>query len=203
MSVVVRGKRGPVRPDSRHVLRGQDTRRRILDAARARILVDGFEVLHLDDLARDVGVTKAAIVKSAGGKASILLALGEQDIESRHAIIRRAAGQRGDLRRRVHDMARSLYAIDLPRLRLVQAYIGYLWFWAETDQDRAQGHVDDSLDLLCDVVRSAAGEREPPERVRMLALRLMAGYVIGLRDLYYRRSNAAEAARLVVDFTLA
>jgi AcrR family transcriptional regulator len=202
MSVVVHGKRGRVRPDSRHVLRGQDTRRRILDAARARILVDGFEALHLDDLAGDVGVTKAAIVKSAGGKASILLALGEQDIESRHAIIRRAVAQRGELRRRVHDMVRRLYAVDLPRLRLVQAYIGYLWFWAETDHDRAQGHLDDSLELLCELVRSALGEREPPQRVRMLALRLMAGYVIGLRDLYYRRSDAAEATRLVVDFTL-
>ena len=51
MSVVVRGRRGHVRPDSLHVLRGQDTRRRILDAARARILVNGFEALHLDDLA--------------------------------------------------------------------------------------------------------------------------------------------------------
>lgn len=202
MGVVVRGKRGHVRPDSRHVLRGQDTRRRILGAARARILVHGFEALHLDDLAADVGVTKAAIVKSAGGKASILLALGEQDIESRHAILRRAVGQRGDFRRRLHGLARRLYALDLPRLRLLQAYIGYLWFWADADHDRVQGHIDASLDLLCGVVRSALGDEAPPARVRAIALRLMAGYVIGLRDLYYGRSDIAEASRLVVDFAL-
>jgi AcrR family transcriptional regulator len=203
MSVVVRGKRRQVRPDSLHVLRGRDTRRRILDSARARILIHGFEALHLDDLASDVGVTKAAIVKSVGGKASILLALGEQDLASRHDLLRRAIERQGDLRRRVQDVARRLYALDLTRLRLVQAYIGYLWFWAEADHDRVQAHIDESLDLLRALVRSALGEREAPERVRTIALRLMAGYVIGLRDLYYRRSDVAEATRLVVDFALA
>src|SRR4051812_21464144 len=68
MGVVVTGKRKPVRADARHVVRGQQTRRRILDGARARILREGYESLRLDDLARDAGVTKAAVVKSIGGK---------------------------------------------------------------------------------------------------------------------------------------
>ena len=38
MSVVVTRKRRSVRPDARNVVRGQETRRRILDMARARIL---------------------------------------------------------------------------------------------------------------------------------------------------------------------
>ena len=78
MTVVVRGKRGPVRSDSRNVARGRETRQRIIDAARARIARDGFEALRLDDLARDAGISKAAVVKSAGGKASILLTIGEE-----------------------------------------------------------------------------------------------------------------------------
>ena len=201
MGVVVRGKRRPVRPDSIHVMRGQDTRRRILGAARARVLADGFEALHLDDLATDVGVTKAAIVKSVGGKASILLALGEQDRESRLSVVRDATKLRSGLRRRLADMVGKLYAIDRPRLKLVQAYIGYLWFWDGADHDRAQGHVDGTLDELCTLVRSASGPAEGDDRIRTLALRLMAGYVIGLRDLYYGRSEIAEATRLVVDFT--
>src|SRR5262245_49036095 len=130
MGIVVGGKRRPVRPDSLHVLRGQDTRRRILDAARERVLAAGFESLRLDDLARDVGVTKAAVVKSVGGKASILLALGEQDRESRLELVRHATTLRSGLRRRVADVVARLYAIDLPRLNVVQAYVGYLWFWS-------------------------------------------------------------------------
>ncbi len=201
MGVVVRGKRRPVRPDSIHVLRGQATRRRILAAARARILAAGFEDLHLDDLAQDAGVTKAAIVKSVGGKASILLALGEEDRESRLSVLRAAVTHRSGLRRRLADVVRRLFEMDVPRLKLVQAYVGYLWFWDGADHDRAQGHVDGTLEVLCRLVRSAVGPTDADERVRTLALRVMAGYVIGLRDLHYGRSDIAEATRLVVDFT--
>ncbi len=203
MSVVVRGKRGQVRPDSIHVLRGNDTRRRILEAARRRILADGFEALHLDDLAQDAGVTKAAVIKSVGGKATILLALGEQDIESRHEILRHALGLRSRLERRVADVVNRLFELDAARLKLVQAYIGYLWFWAGADHERVQAHVDNTLALLRDLVRSALGPAEPADRLRTLALRMMAGYVIALRDLNYGRSDIAEATQLVVDFTLA
>ena len=200
MGVVVRGKRRPVRPDSLHVLRGQDTRRRILDAARARILAAGFESLHLDDIAGDVGVTKAAVVKSVGGKAAILLTLMEHDREGRLEVIRHATTLRTGLRRRVGDVASRLYAMDLPRINLVQAYVGYLWFWTGADHDRAQGNVDGTLDVLADFMRSAAGPGHTEERLETLALRMMAGYVVGLRDLQHGRCDPAEAVRLVVDF---
>jgi AcrR family transcriptional regulator len=200
MGVVVRGKRRTVRPDSLHVLRGQDTRRRILDAARARVLAGGFEALRLDDLARDVGITKAAVIKSAGGKASILLTLLEQDRESRLEVLRRATALRSGLRRRIGDVATRLYTMDLPRINLVQAYVGYVWFWTGADHERAQGHLDGTLDVLADFMRSAAGPGQTEERIKTLALRMMAGYVIGLRDLHYGRSDIAEATELVVDF---
>jgi AcrR family transcriptional regulator len=201
MSVVVRGKRGHVRPDSIHVLRGQDTRRRILDAARHRILGEGFEALRLDALATDAGITKAAIVKSVGGKASILLALGEQDRATRLEVLRHAVTLKTGLRRRVADVARRLYTLDAPRLNVVQAYIGYMWFWAGEDHDRVQANIDGMLEALRDLVRSAEGPAASADRVRNLALRLAAGYVIGLRDLYYLRSDIDEATRLVLDFT--
>jgi len=203
MSVVVRGKRGHVRPDSINVMRGQDTRRRILEAARRRILGEGFEALRLNDLATDAGVTKAAIIKSVGGKASILLALGEQDRATRLEVLQHAITLKSGLRRRLTDVLGRLFELDVPRIRLVQAYIGYLWFWADEDHDKAQTHIDGTLEILHDLVHSAARPAETPDRARILALRLMAGYVIGLRDLYYRRSDAEEARRLVLDFTFA
>ena len=202
MSVVVRGKRGHVRPDSLHVLRGNDTRRRILEAARRRILAVGFEALHLDDLARDAGVTKAAVIKSIGGKATILLALGEQDRATRLEVLHSAVPLRSGLKRRLTDVVRRLYELDVPRLKLVQAYIGYLWFWADEDHDKVQAHIDGTLEVLGDLIRSAVGPGEAPGRVRTLALRAMAGYVVGLRDLYYGRSNVDEATQLVVDFVV-
>ena len=168
MSVVVRGKRRSVRPDSIHVLRGQDTRRRILVAARARVLADGFEALHLDDLAQRRRSHQGGDRQvSVGGKATILLALGEQDRESRlerHAPCAHAA-HRPQAPACPTSWAGST-SLDLPRLKLVQAYVGYLWFWSGADHDRAQGHVDGTLDLLTDLMRSAAGpaEAQRPDR---------------------------------------
>src|SRR4051794_30503169 len=101
MSVMVKSKRKPMRPDSRHIVRGQATRGRILAAARARILSHGFEALRLDDLARDAGITKAAVIKSVGGKAAILLTLGEEDRQTRLKVIREAMPLRTGLKRRI------------------------------------------------------------------------------------------------------
>src|SRR5437763_11171357 len=116
MAVAVRSKRGPVRPDSRNVVRGEATRRRILSAARVRILAEGFEALRLDDLARDAGVTKAAVIKSVGGKASILLTLGDEDRQTRLEVIRREMGKRTRLRRRLVDVIRGFFELDVARL---------------------------------------------------------------------------------------
>jgi AcrR family transcriptional regulator len=202
MGVVIPGKRGPVRPDSRNVVRGQETRRRILEAARTRILSAGFEALRLDDLARDAGVTKAAVIKSAGGKASILLALGDEDRHTRLDVIRQAMKLRTGLKRRLADMVRRLFELDLARTNVVMPYIGYMWFWTDADHARAQAMVDETQTLLCELIASASPTRPSPERLRILSLRVLGAYVIGLRDLRYGRATLEQSVRSVVDYVL-
>ncbi len=202
MSVAVRGKRGHVRPDSLHVLRGQETRRRILQSARTRVLAEGFEALRLDDLAADAGITKPAVIKSVGGKASILLALSEEDRQTRIGLIEEAIGHRTGLKRRLTELTTHLFELDKPRLNLVQAYIGYLWFWRGDDHDRAQRNIDGLLEIIGELIVSGSTDRPSAGRVRTLSLRLLAGYVIALRDLCYGRSTIPEAVCTVVDFAL-
>lgn len=198
MNVVVRGKRRPMRADSVHLRRGQETRRRILHAARARVLAEGFEALRLDDLARDAGVTKPAVVKSVGGKASILLALGEEDRQTRLAVIRDAIPLRTGLRRRLTAVVRQLLELDRARLNVVMPFVGYMWFWSDEDHRRAQAMVDDTRALMCDLIVAASSSRPSSARLETLSLRLLGGYVIGLRDLCYRRATLDECVRLVV-----
>ncbi|HEX6138434.1 MAG TPA: TetR/AcrR family transcriptional regulator [Casimicrobiaceae bacterium] len=202
MSVAIVRRRGPVRPDARNVVRGQETRRRILESARARILAGGFEALRLDDLARDADVTKAAVIKSVGGKATILLALNDEDRQTRLAVIRQAMTLRTGLRRRISQTVRRLFELDLPRLNVVMAYIGYVWFWTGADHDRAQAMIDETRGLLGELIAVASPRRPVAERLRIIALRVMAGYVIGLRDVCYDRVTAEQAIRFVVDYAL-
>lgn len=199
---VVTGKRGPVRPDSRNVVRGHETRRRILDAARARILADGFDALRLDDVARDAGVTKAAVIKSAGGKATILLALGDEDRQTRLDAIRQSMKLRTGVERRLAHVTRRLFELDLARLNVVMPYVGYMWFWSGADHDRAQSMLDETRELLGELLAAASAKRPSAERLRLLTLRVMGAYVIGLRDLCYDRATIDDTVRFVVDYTL-
>ena len=202
MGVAIVGKRRPPRRESQNVLRGQRTRRRILDAARARILDAGFEALHLDDLAADVGVTKAAVVKSLGGKAAILLELGDEDRRTRIEAIRQAMSQRTGLERRLGDLARRLFRLDLARLNVVMAYIGYIWFWTGADHDRVQAMVQETRAELAELIAAASPTRSSAERLRLLSMRFLGAYVIGVRDLRHGLADLDEAVRFVVDYCL-
>jgi len=202
MNVVVRARRHPVRADSLHVLRGRKTRRRILDAARARILRDGYENLRLDALARDAGVTKAAVIKSVGGKASILLELGDEDRQERLKVIREAIALRTGLRRRLADVIRRMLVIDSVRLNVVLPYIGHMWFWSGADHDRAQAMLDETRAHLRQLVSAASRPPLPAASTDTIALRVMSGYALALRDLYYRRAPLDDAVRLVTEHAL-
>ena len=196
--VVVRGKRGPVRPDAANVVRGRRTRERLLHCARRRIQAHGFEALRLDDLADDAAITKAAVVKSVGGKASILLALAEEDRRTRVDVIRAAHARRTSIKRRIADLARELYALDLARLNVVMAWLGYQWFWSGDDHARAQAMIDDTRGQVRDLILAASSPVPAPARADTLALRTMAGYVIGLRRLRYGRATLDEAVDIVL-----
>ncbi|HKU87278.1 MAG TPA: TetR/AcrR family transcriptional regulator [Casimicrobiaceae bacterium] len=201
MGAVVVGRRA-ARSESRNVLRGQQTRRRILDSARTRILATSFEDLRLDDLAADVGITKAAVVKSVGGKGAILLELGDEDRATRLHAIRQAMRRRTALRRRLADLTRVLFELDLARLPVVMAYVGYMWFWTGVDHDRVHGMVEETRELLCELIVRASPAPPLPEPLRILSLRLLGAYVIGLRDLRYGHATLDEAVTFVVDYCL-
>jgi len=201
MNVPVAGKRGPLRADSRNVVRGHETRRRILDAARVRMVADGFEALRLEDVARDAGVTKAAVIKSVGGKAKILLLLGDEDRLTRLDAIRRSMKLRTGVERRLAHVTGLWLELDLARLRIVMPYIGYMWFWEGADHDRAQAMVDETRALLGELLAAASPKRPSPDRLSLLTLRVMGGYVIGLRDLCYGHKTVDETVRFVVDYT--
>jgi len=200
MSVFVRGK--PMRRDSAHVVRGRRTRDTILASARMRILAEGFEALRLDDLATDAGVTKAAVIKSVGGKPSILLTLGDEDRQTRLEVIRAAFPLRTGLRRRLEGVVRQLYELDLARMNVVMAYVGYMWFWSGADHDRAQAMLDETHACLEDLITAASPTQPGAARLNMIAKRILGGYVIGLRDLRYRGATLEEATRFVVDYVL-
>ena len=202
MTISVRGKRGPLHAESRNVVRGRATRQLILNAARARIVASGYEALRLEDLARDSGVTKAAVVKSVGGKPNILLMLGDEDRQTRLEVIRQAVAHRSGLRRRLTDLVRRLLDLDVARMNVVMAYIGYMWFWTGKDQERAQAMITETRELLCELIAAASPVRPTPEELGILSFRVLGSYVMGLRDLRYGFATLDDTVRFVVNYVL-
>ena len=82
------------------------------------------------------------------------------------------------------------------------AYVGYMWFWTDAEHERAQAMVDETRALLCDLIVKASPVRPSGECVRILSLRFLGAYVIGLRDLCYGHATLDESVALVVDFCL-
>src|SRR5262249_42612029 len=158
-------------------------------------LSGGFEALRLDELARDAGVTKAAVIKSVGGKADILLELGDQDRHTRLEVIRQEIARRTGLRRRLGDLVRRLFEVELERMDVIMAFIVYMWFWTGEDRERAERMVGETRALLCDLIAAASAVPHRPERLRLLAQRFLGGYIIGLRDLRYGEATLDQSVR--------
>ena len=127
---------------------------------------------------------------------------GEVLTRAAAAVIRAALARRTSLRRRIADLARDLYTLDLARLNVAMAWLGYQWFWSGEDHDRAQAMIDDTLRHVRALVEDAAPAKLTPARVETLSLRVMTGYVIGLRRLRYGRATLDEAVAIVVEHTL-
>ena len=87
-------------------------------------------------------------------------------------------------------------------MNVVMAYIGYMWFWAGADHDRAEAMVSETRALLCDLIVDASTTRPNAERLGILSLRILGGYVIGLRDLRYGHATLDRSVRFVVDYVL-
>ena len=94
---------------------------------------------------------------------------------------------------------RRLFHLDVPRLNVVMAYIGYMWFWTDADHDRAQAMVEETRTLLCELIVAASRTRPSAERLRLMSLRFLGGYVIGMRDVRYGHATVDRSVRFVVD----
>jgi AcrR family transcriptional regulator len=101
--------------------RAEDTRRRLLGAARRVFLRRGYQAATLDEVAGEAGFTKGAVYSRFGSKADLFLALVEQHVEARVGELRSlrdapeplpVAGSRQWAARMRQDPAWSLLLIE-------------------------------------------------------------------------------------------
>lgn len=89
--------------------RRQLTRRALLDAAARRFARDGYRGASLEDIAADAGLTKGALYYNFAGREALFLALLDEHVEARIALLRGLHGTGPEaLREAAERMARAL-----------------------------------------------------------------------------------------------
>ena len=186
MSVVVRGKRRPVRPDSIHVLRGKDTRRRILEAARAASSPTASRRCISTTLRVTLVSPRRPSSSRVGGKASILLCWANRIAPSRLEV---PSGDATKLRTGCGaawpTSAQALRARSCRGSSSCRPTSGTFGSGSAPTTTGPRAHIDGrSTILLTSCAPRAGPTRDRGARSRRLRCGMMAGYVIGLRDLY-------------------
>jgi AcrR family transcriptional regulator len=161
-----------------------DTRRRLLDAARAVFLRLGFHAATVDQVAEEAGFTKGAVYSTFASKADLFLALYEERIDQRREELERTAGPApvGDARARISRSWKELLQRDRAwHLALVE-------FWAFAARDDAlrsrfaalQGRTRAMLLDTMPEWRSAKGDGSARARDRAeLEVRMRAQVALG------------------------
>jgi AcrR family transcriptional regulator len=140
---------------------GVDTRRRILDAARARLLADGYAGLSTRKVAEEAGVPLSQLHYHFGSKGGLILALFEMENEQRLTRQTRMYAEDRPLWQR-YEQACDFLEDDLESgyVRVLQELVAAGWSNAEIGA-AARELLGDWIALLIEVAREAERRHGP------------------------------------------
>ena len=140
---------------------GVDTRRRILDAARARLLADGYAGLSTRKVAEEAGVPLSQLHYHFGSKGGLILALFEMENEERLTRQTRMYAEDRPLWQR-YEQACDFLEDDLESgyVRVLQELVAAGWSNAEIGA-AARELLGDWIALLMEVAREAERRHGP------------------------------------------
>jgi len=140
---------------------GVDTRRRILDAARARLLADGYAGLSTRKVAEEAGVPLSQLHYHFGSKGGLILALFEMENEQRLTRQTRMYAEDRPLWQR-YEQACDFLEDDLESgyVRVLQELVAAGWSNTEIGA-AARELLGDWIALLTEVAREAERRHGP------------------------------------------
>jgi AcrR family transcriptional regulator len=153
--------------------RSEATRTRVLDAAVACIVEDGFQASNLGRIARSAGMTTGAIQHQFGDKATLLAELVERGFE------------------RMVDRLARLPGGELPVADRVAAVVGALWEGYDASSTRA------SLEILLAMRGDETFQRRSLEFLAGMRERIDRLWMGTFWDIDCGRGRHVEAQRLV------
>ena len=170
-------------PTSRRALAKQQTRRRLIAAARSLIAERGYEAATLRDVAALAEVTTGAVFANFQDKAELFNTVIADDVSELQQQMKQAAVGAASPSEALLAMLTAGYAVHYERLSLVQAQLGFAWCGGRPLDQRRGGSAQRIIDMLAQVLDQAvaAGELAATIDVDLIAEMAWDGYVAGYR----------------------
>jgi AcrR family transcriptional regulator len=187
-------------PLSRRAAAKQQTRRRLINAARDLVAARGYEAATLRDVAERAQVSTGAVFANFEDKADLFNAVVLDDLAALHARMRGSAEGAQTACQALLAMLMAGYEQWIDQPSLVQAHLGFSWFADRSLEQRRAEARRLILEALADVVRDGLirGEFLAPLDPALIAEMAWDAYVAGWRGVIF---DGWDLARLALRLT--
>ena len=178
---------------TRRSLAKQQTRRRLIAAAKHLVADRGYDAATLRDVAALAEVSTGAVFANFQDKADLFNEAIVDDLAELLSEMRAAAAGETNARDALLAMLAAGYALHAERLTLVQAQMGFSWSCGRPLQLRRGGPVACIRDALAEVLRAGvvSGDFTASMDVSLIAEMIWDSYEAGYRHAIFEGWTAA------------
>lgn len=176
----------------------QQTRLKVLKAAREMFAAQGYERATLRGIAQLAGVSVGSVFTTFESKEDVLLAIAAEGYDALAEAIEAQAAGPGSARARLKRGFAAAYAFEYHRLDLLMAQVGASWTWSHVFEEQSQARLARPFGFIATLVRAAreAGEVRGDLDLALFGDLMLGVYLRNLRHGWYRRLTAVQMAEL-------
>jgi AcrR family transcriptional regulator len=189
---MLRARKPRQRPTARDRQR-EETRKRLLDAARKLFAKNGYEGVSVTDIGKEAGVSHAMIYANFGDKAGLLYEIIKENNAPQYPAAVCAAKSSGSALERIIKVLGVWAKYDLSDPELLAIMQGYSWTWpAEFERVNSRERAK-HLKLVEDLIAEGIEQAEFSDRLdaAIASDAIFAIYTWGLRPGVFEGASAA------------
>lgn len=172
----------------------QETRRRLIAAARDLFDDYGYHAVSVSDIARAAGVSHSMINVYFNSKAGLLYEIVNERVVLDTAMAAEIAKQRGPVRERLERIVRVFAEHDLRDPEQLAVTRSYFWIWPEETEAANQHQIAQVFTpvrkVLCDAIED--GDLSPDIDPDTALRAIFAIYTMGLRAGIYGTASVQD-----------
>lgn len=176
----------------------EQTRERILVAARSLFAQAGYQDTTLRQIAKAAGVSVGALFTTFEGKEDILFVIAAEGYDALAEAIDQEALTPGTARERLKRGFKAAYAFERDRLDLLMAQLGASWTWSHAFEAKSQARLAKPFGFVGRLVMEARahGELRDDVDLALFGDMLLGVYLRNFRHAWFRNLDVETMAQM-------